>query len=87
MSLQEEEAPQAYPTTTSLPRQNTIGTSGVTHTGKKRPSSSSASSSSLSATPTSNGTSTPSNTNSSNSKNTPKAAATKGGEILQVEFF
>ena len=81
MSLQEEEAPQAYPTTTSLPRQNTIGTSGISHS-KKQPSSTPSS-----TTPTTNGSSptgaalTPKNTNSSNSKNTPsktKPPASKG---------
>ena len=30
LSLQESEEPPSYPTTTSLPRQSTIGTSGVT---------------------------------------------------------
>lgn len=87
MSLQEDESPQAYPTTTSLPRQNTIGTSGVTAGANvKKHSSSSA--------PATNGThsnSTHSNTNSSNSKNTPSktkpsiASAAKGelGENLR----
>ena len=30
LSLQEVDEPQAYPTTTSLPRQSSIGTSGIT---------------------------------------------------------
>ena len=57
LSLQESDEPQSYPTTTSLPRQSTIGTSGV-----------SASSSARSKSAQSNHTPSPASTTNGHSK-------------------
>ena len=86
LTIQELEEPLSYPTTTSLPRQSSIGTSGVTASASVKSKSAQSNHTPSPAAATTNGHGKSVSPSSSNTSNNNSKSKTKGIYILLVSL-